>query len=109
MGSSHHHHHHSSGLVPRGSHMISLSGLTSSVESDLDMQQAMLTNKDEKVLKALERTRQLDIPDEKTMPVLMKLLEEAGGNWSYIKLDNYTALVDAIYSVEDENKQSEGS
>nr|1P0R_A Chain A, ubiquitin-like 5 [Homo sapiens] len=22
MGSSHHHHHHSSGLVPRGSHMI---------------------------------------------------------------------------------------
>ena len=73
------------------------------------MQQAMLTNKDEKVLKALERTRQLDIPDEKTMPVLMKLLEEAGGNWSYIKLDNYTALVDAIYSVEDENKQSEGS
>nr|2LMR_A Chain A, Ankyrin repeat and SAM domain-containing protein 1A [Homo sapiens] len=23
MGSSHHHHHHSSGLVPRGSHMIS--------------------------------------------------------------------------------------
>ncbi|CAA0381310.1 unnamed protein product [Arabidopsis thaliana] len=89
--------------------MISLSGLTSSVESDLDMQQAMLTNKDEKVLKALERTRQLDIPDEKTMPVLMKLLEEAGGNWSYIKLDNYTALVDAIYSVEDENKQSEGS
>nr|7NK0_D Chain D, Baculoviral IAP repeat-containing protein 3 [Homo sapiens]7NK0_E Chain E, Baculoviral IAP repeat-containing protein 3 [Homo sapiens] len=23
MGSSHHHHHHSSGLVPRGSHMLS--------------------------------------------------------------------------------------
>nr|AAD49608.1 hexahistidine peptide [Expression vector pViet] len=22
MGSSHHHHHHSSGLVPRGSHML---------------------------------------------------------------------------------------
>nr|4C18_A Chain A, TSI2 [Pseudomonas aeruginosa]4C18_B Chain B, TSI2 [Pseudomonas aeruginosa] len=24
MGSSHHHHHHSSGLVPRGSHMMNL-------------------------------------------------------------------------------------
>uniref|UniRef100_UPI0008521CB8 DDB_G0293866 n=1 Tax=Dictyostelium discoideum TaxID=44689 RepID=UPI0008521CB8 len=26
MGSSHHHHHHSSGLVPRGSHMASMTG-----------------------------------------------------------------------------------
>nr|8OFK_AAA Chain AAA, Uricase [Gallus gallus]8OFK_BBB Chain BBB, Uricase [Gallus gallus]8OFK_CCC Chain CCC, Uricase [Gallus gallus]8OFK_DDD Chain DDD, Uricase [Gallus gallus]8OH8_AAA Chain AAA, Uricase [Gallus gallus]8OH8_BBB Chain BBB, Uricase [Gallus gallus]8OH8_CCC Chain CCC, Uricase [Gallus gallus]8OH8_DDD Chain DDD, Uricase [Gallus gallus] len=28
MGSSHHHHHHSSGLVPRGSHMASMSQVT---------------------------------------------------------------------------------
>ncbi|KAG7575961.1 SET domain [Arabidopsis thaliana x Arabidopsis arenosa] len=73
------------------------------------MQQAMLPHKDEKVRKALEKTRELGIADEKTMPVLMKLLEEADGHWSLIELDNYTALVDAILSVEEEKKQCEGS
>lgn len=74
------------------------------------MQQVMLTDKDEKekVRKALQRTREIGIADEKTMPVLMNSLKEANGNWSYIKLDNYAALIDAIYSA-DEEKQSEGS
>nr|3GZ2_P Chain P, Invasin ipaB [Shigella flexneri] len=36
MGSSHHHHHHSSGLVPRGSHMI----LTSTELGDNTIQAA---------------------------------------------------------------------
>ncbi|XP_023641443.1 histone-lysine N-methyltransferase SUVR4 isoform X2 [Capsella rubella] len=80
-----------------------------SVVSYLDMERAMLTDKDEKVRKALEKTRELSIPDEKTMPVLAKLLEEADGSWSLIKLDNYSVLIDAVLSADEEKKQSEGS
>lgn len=61
-----------------------------------------------KVLKAYTKTRELGISDEKTKPVLKQLLQESGENWEYIKLDNYSALIDAIYSADDE-KQSEGS
>ncbi|XP_019096294.1 PREDICTED: histone-lysine N-methyltransferase SUVR4-like [Camelina sativa] len=73
-------------------------------------QPMMLTEQDDKVRKALEKTRELSIPDEKTMPVLLKLLEEAGGSWSLVKLDNYSALIDAVLSVDEENKKlTEGS
>ncbi|KAL1211599.1 Histone-lysine N-methyltransferase SUVR4 [Cardamine amara subsp. amara] len=69
-----------------------------------DMEQAKLTDTDEKVRKALEKTRELCIPDEKVMPVLRQLLTENGGNWAFIKMDNYTVLMDAILSAEEENK-----
>ncbi|ESQ49643.1 hypothetical protein EUTSA_v10020577mg [Eutrema salsugineum] len=71
------------------------------------MQPAMLI--DENVLDACEKTRLLNIPDEKTLPVLRKLLNESNEDWDIIKLDNYSALIDAIYSAEEEKKQSGGS
>ncbi|WZZ63212.1 hypothetical protein YC2023_063319 [Brassica napus] len=72
-------------------------------ESDLDMLPLILT--DERVRKACETTRELKIPDEKTLSVLKKLLQENGENWTLIKLDNYTALIDAIYSLDDEQEE----
>ncbi|KAL0900920.1 hypothetical protein Bca101_084881 [Brassica carinata] len=75
------------------------------VLSDLDMQPLLLT--DERVRKACETTRELKIPDEKTLPVLRKLLQENGENWNLIKLDNYTALIDAIYSLDEEEKEED--
>ncbi|KAJ0237099.1 Histone-lysine N-methyltransferase SUVR4 [Hirschfeldia incana] len=69
------------------------------------MQPLILT--DERVRKACETTRELKIPDEKTLPVLKKLLQENGENWNLIKLDNYTALIDAIYSLDDEEEAEE--
>ncbi|KAJ4892864.1 Histone-lysine N-methyltransferase SUVR4 [Raphanus sativus] len=70
--------------------------------SDIDM----LTD-DERVRKACEITRELKIPDEKTLPVLKKLLQENGENWNLIKLDNYTALIDAIYSLDEEEEEED--
>uniref|UniRef100_A0A1J3H7A5 Histone-lysine N-methyltransferase SUVR4 n=1 Tax=Noccaea caerulescens TaxID=107243 RepID=A0A1J3H7A5_NOCCA len=64
---------------------------------------------DERVRKACEKTRELNIPDRKTLPVLTKLLKENGQNWGIIKLDNYSALIDAIYSAEEEKTESETS
>ncbi|XP_056846241.1 histone-lysine N-methyltransferase SUVR4-like [Raphanus sativus] len=61
---------------------------------------------DERVRRACEKTRELKIPDVKTLHVLRKLLRENGDNWNLIKLDNYTALIDAIYSLEEENEIS---
>uniref|UniRef100_M4FGG9 SET domain-containing protein n=1 Tax=Brassica campestris TaxID=3711 RepID=M4FGG9_BRACM len=72
---------------------------------ELDMQPLILT--DERVRKACETTRELKIPDEKTLSVLKKLLQENGENWTLIKLDNYTALIDAIYSLDDEQEEEE--
>lgn len=69
------------------------------------MQPLILT--DERVRKACETTRELKIPDEKTLSVLKKLLQENGENWTLIKLDNYTALIDAIYSLDDEQEEEE--
>ncbi|KAJ0249743.1 Histone-lysine N-methyltransferase SUVR4 [Hirschfeldia incana] len=68
------------------------------------MQPLQLT--DERVRKACEKTRELKIPDAKTLPVLRKLLRENGDNWGIIKLDNYSVLIDAIYSLEDESESS---
>ncbi|WZY83290.1 hypothetical protein YC2023_029674 [Brassica napus] len=65
--------------------------------------QPMLLN-DERVRRACEKTRELKIPDEKTLLVLRKLLTENGENWGIIRLDNYTALIDAIYSLDEENE-----
>uniref|UniRef100_A0A0D3CMU0 SET domain-containing protein n=1 Tax=Brassica oleracea var. oleracea TaxID=109376 RepID=A0A0D3CMU0_BRAOL len=62
---------------------------------------------DERVRKACETTRELKIPDEKTLSVLKKLLQENGENWTLIKLDNYTALIDAIYSLDEEEEEEE--
>ncbi|CAG7882025.1 unnamed protein product [Brassica rapa] len=71
--------------------------------------QPMLLN-DERVRRACEKTRELKIPDEKTLLVLRKLLRENGENWGIIRLDNYTALIDAIYSLDEEDtKQTETS
>ncbi|KAF2609917.1 hypothetical protein F2Q70_00009584 [Brassica cretica] len=61
---------------------------------------------DERVRRACEKTRELKIPDEKTLLVLRKLLRENGENWGIIKLDNYSALIDAIYSLDEENEIS---
>ncbi|XP_018486860.1 histone-lysine N-methyltransferase SUVR4 [Raphanus sativus] len=61
---------------------------------------------DERVRRACEKTRELKIPDIKTLPVLKKLLRENGDNWNLIRLDNYTALIDAIYSLDDETESS---
>ncbi|CAH2055119.1 unnamed protein product, partial [Thlaspi arvense] len=72
----------------------------------VDMQGGMLIDKN--VREACEKTRELNIPDEKTMPVLRKLLKKSG-DWEIIKLDNYSALIDAIYSAEEGKQQSEGS
>lgn len=77
------------------------------VEVISDMQPPDLN--DERVRKACEKTRELNIPDRKTLPVLTKLLKENGENWGIIRLDNYTALIDAIYSLEEEKTQSETS
>ncbi|KAL0855773.1 hypothetical protein Bca101_060926 [Brassica carinata] len=68
------------------------------------MQPLLLT--DERVRKACEKTRKLKIPDVKTLHVLRKLLRENGDNWGIIKLDNYSVLIDAIYSLEEENETS---
>lgn len=68
------------------------------------MEQTKLTDTDEKVRKALEKTRELCIADEKAMPVLTQLLKDANGNWAYIKMDNYTVLIDAILSADEEKK-----
>ncbi|CAN7051931.1 unnamed protein product [Brassica oleracea var. botrytis] len=73
--------------------------------TDLDMQPLILT--DERVRKACETTRELKIPDEKTLTVLKKLLQENGENWTLIKLDNYTALIDAIYSLDEQEEEEE--
>ncbi|CAF1703311.1 unnamed protein product [Brassica oleracea var. botrytis] len=59
---------------------------------------------DERVRRACEKTRELKIPDDKTLLVLRKLLRENGENWGIIKLDNYSALIDAIYSLDEENE-----
>ncbi|CAG7878410.1 unnamed protein product [Brassica rapa] len=72
---------------------------------ELDMLPLLLT--DERVRKACETTRELKIPDEKTLSVLKKLLQENGENWTLIKLDNYTALIDAIYSLDEEQEEEE--
>ncbi|KAG2272859.1 hypothetical protein Bca52824_067414 [Brassica carinata] len=69
------------------------------------MQPLILT--DERVRKACETTRELKIPDEKTLTVLKKLLQENGENWTLIKLDNYTALIDAIYSLDEQEEEEE--
>ncbi|CAN8269689.1 unnamed protein product [Cochlearia groenlandica] len=65
-------------------------------------------NLQDNLRKAYKRTRELEISDEKTRPALKQLLKESGENWEYIRLDNYSALIDAIYSFEDD-KQSAGS
>ncbi|CAN8260473.1 unnamed protein product [Cochlearia groenlandica] len=62
----------------------------------------------ENIRLAYKRTRQLNIPDNKTKPALKRLFKESSHNWEIIKKDNYNALIDAIYSVEDK-KQSQAS
>ncbi|CAH8388288.1 unnamed protein product [Eruca vesicaria subsp. sativa] len=69
------------------------------------MQPLLLT--DERVRKACEKARELKIPDEKTLLVLRKLLRENGGNWGIIRLDNYTVLIDAIYSLDEEENENQ--
>ncbi|VVA96433.1 unnamed protein product [Arabis nemorensis] len=63
----------------------------------------------EKVIEALKKTREMGIPDEKTTPVLQQLMRESGENWEYVELDNYSALIDAIYSHDDDKQCEEGS
>lgn len=78
--------------------------------SDLEMQPTNDKVREkvrEKVVEALKKTREMGIPDEKTTPVLQQLMRESGENWEYIELDNYSALFDAIYSVDDDEKQCE--
>ncbi|CAK8560068.1 unnamed protein product [Lathyrus sativus] len=57
-------------------------------------------------VKAVFRTMtNLGIHESKVKPVLKKLIKLYEGNWELIEADNYTALVDVIFDVEDNRQE----
>ncbi|CAK8543664.1 unnamed protein product [Lathyrus sativus] len=58
-----------------------------------------------KVKAAFRAMTNLGIHESKVKPVLKKLIKLYEGNWELIEADNYTALVDAIFDVEDNQQE----
>nr|XP_043620217.1 histone-lysine N-methyltransferase SUVR4-like [Erigeron canadensis] len=54
-----------------------------------------------KVAKAFRAMKDIGIPEEKTKPVLKKLLQIYDKNWALIEEENYRALADAIFDSEE--------
>ncbi|KAJ9565003.1 hypothetical protein OSB04_000969 [Centaurea solstitialis] len=54
-----------------------------------------------RVAKAFRAMRDLGIPEEKTKPVLKRLLKTYDKNWQHIEEENYRALADAIFDSEE--------
>lgn len=57
-----------------------------------------------RVAKAFRAMRDLGIPEEKTKPVLKRLLKLYEKNWVLIEEENYRALADAIFDQEDQEE-----
>ncbi|KAK9076009.1 hypothetical protein SSX86_004339 [Deinandra increscens subsp. villosa] len=54
-----------------------------------------------RVLQAFRAMRDLGIPEEKTKPVLKKLLKVYDKNWELIEQENYRVLADAIFDSDE--------
>lgn len=59
-----------------------------------------------RVLKAFRAMRELGIAEEVTKPVLKNLLKLYDKNWELIEEENYRALVDAIFDIQDSEVNS---
>ena len=55
-----------------------------------------------RVARAFRAMKVLGIPEEKVKPVLKNLIKLYEKNWELIEEENYRALADAIFELEDE-------
>ncbi|KAJ0963677.1 hypothetical protein J5N97_028799 [Dioscorea zingiberensis] len=54
--------------------------------------------RNERAKKAISAMKVMGIPVQKVKPVLKNLLKESENSWDYIEADNYSVLVDALFS-----------
>ncbi|KAI3678778.1 hypothetical protein L6452_38081 [Arctium lappa] len=60
-----------------------------------------------RVAKAFRAMREIGIPEEKTKPVLKRLLKTYDKNWGHIEEENYRALADAIFDSDEAEAEEE--
>ncbi|KAJ4821936.1 hypothetical protein Tsubulata_042933 [Turnera subulata] len=69
---------------------------------------SQLMDKKEKVLKALETTRALNLPDKEVLDVLKQLWKVFDKKWDLIEAEGYRALVDAFFEKRQRKWSVEG-